>query len=503
MRSIRRYLIRTLLLALVAAGLVGGAALYWSLRAVLQANFDRALGAKARTLATLVEVEADGRIEFEFADEAMQEFSRPESPEFFQLWADGGRMLERSRSLGDVALPRLEGSPAAPQFVNLTLPGGRRGRAAGFHFEAEADEHEQHESESEARGSNDGHQGRHDGPTVWLTVAWDRSELDRTLARIGALFLVLGIALPMVVAAIVALVVSRGMRPVMQVAAAANRIQPDSLDQRFDARGLPEELRPIVLSLNQMLDRLQGAMERERRFRRDTAHELRTPLAELRTAAEVAAQWPDDAPLQRRTFAVILEIVHQMEDLVQALLALARSENGTAALRIAPVPLAGLVEDVLAAQSEEIRRKRLNIVRQIDGAVSVETDPALLKAIVRNLTDNAVHYAPAGDRIEVRVEGRPDAALVSVGNSAPGLTQDDLAFLAQPFWQKDDARAQSGRFGLGLALVEAWRRILNIGWQARLLDGRLIMTLAIPASIRDEAQPENPVDRQPAARASE
>ncbi len=159
-----------------------------------------------------------------------------------------------------------------------------------------------------------------------LIVAIDRQDLDRTLGLVAAVFSGVGVLL----AAAIAIAVSTGLRgalaPLDTLAEQASRIDADSLATRFPITGLPGELRPIADRLNALLSRLERSFDRERQFSADVAHELRTPIAELRAGAELALKLADArrSDADRETLA----IAAQMEGVVVRLLALLRSDRG-------------------------------------------------------------------------------------------------------------------------------------------------------------------------------
>ena len=158
------------------------------------------------------------------------------------------------------------------------------------------------------------------GSEAILVVASDRDDLDEALAALALALLGCGAALLAVTIVIVPRLLRRELAPLNELAERAAHVNADSLATRFPSDGLPGELAPISGRLNDLLARLEQAFERERQFGADLAHELRTPIAELRSLAEVALKWPDarEATTDRETLAIAL----QMEGIVTRLLAL-------------------------------------------------------------------------------------------------------------------------------------------------------------------------------------
>jgi two-component system sensor histidine kinase QseC len=158
-------------------------------------------------------------------------------------------------------------------------------------------------------------------------VVLDASELDRMLNRLAAALGIIGTSMLGLTIAFVLRISSRGLAPLEAVAQRASHIDEHTLDQRFP-NDIPIELRSICERLNDLLSRLQSAFARERRFSADVAHELRTPIAELRAIAEVALKWPTPDPEVVGAFQDVVAAAGQMQGIVDGLLAIARCEGG-------------------------------------------------------------------------------------------------------------------------------------------------------------------------------
>jgi signal transduction histidine kinase len=292
-------------------------------------------------------------------------------------------------------------------------------------------------------------------------LARARSPLDAALAStssalaVGALLLLVGVPL------LVARVVRRGLRPLDELAGLASRIDARSLGRRFDAAAVPAELRPICQRLNDLLERLEASFDRERRFSSDVAHELRTPLAELRSIAEVALRYPEPATASPRSFEDVLGAALHMEALVTALLTLARCDSGRQPVSLQAVDLARLCREAWAARDGEARQRAVRVQGAAEGAVVVEADPVLLASVTSNLVANAVAHTPAGGDVAWRIERDGDQVLLVITNSNAALEPADLPHVFERFWRKDAARSGGPHTGLGLSLAEAFVRLMR------------------------------------------
>ena len=241
------------------------------------------------------------------------------------------------------------------------------------------------------------------------------------------------------------------------------------------------------MKLNDLLDRLSAAFARERRFSAAVAHELRTPLAELRSACDVALRWPDDAATTTAALVDARDVAVQMSGMVAALLSLARRQSGVEPpARAEPVRLAAAVTAAWPGAPAAAAARGLSVGYDVDRAAVTMTDPGLLGAVLRNLLENAVAHAPAGGRVRVYTTPAGDGRWsLHVANACVGLTAADLPRLFEPFWRGNAARTSgSGQVGLGLTLVQAYCAALHIPVGAALVPpGELTFTLTFPPSV--------------------
>ncbi len=296
-------------------------------------------------------------------------------------------------------------------------------------------------------------------PTVTLVVASDRAALDRTLAGIAAGLLLVGAVVLTATALIVTTAVRRGLGPLDAVGQQAATIDASTLQTRFATEVMPAELRPITERLNDLLARLDEAFQRERRVTADIAHELRTPIAELRTLAEVGVKWPEEAAFQDA-----LQIAQRMETLVTGLLALARHDAGHQPITREPVALRTLVDEVWSPLAQRARSRQLDVAMDVTG--QWQTDPTLLRMIVGNLLANAVEYT--SERGQIRVAG--NESRLDISNTTDQLQREDLPHLFERFWRKDAARTHDGHTGLGLTLAQAATAALSLELSAEMPD---------------------------------
>lgn len=293
MKSIRRQLTLTMLCGFGLLVIFSSLIIYFLTRIALLNEFDSVLRAKAFTIMSLAEQGHDG-IQVEIPHTLFPGSTADENSLFFELWRTNGTVCARSESLKDAGLPFHFGSQAQPLYWNFDLPNGFPGRAIGLKFIPQMDDEDA---------------GKMTQLEAIVTVAADRRSLDRTLDILGTVLVVSGLLTIIITIPMVNISLRRGHAPLEELAQQAETIKADSLKARFPVDSLPEELRPIAGRLNDLLQRLESSFERERRFSADIAHELRTPLAELRTLAEVELKWPDGEASEKHPSAAVVAIV--------------------------------------------------------------------------------------------------------------------------------------------------------------------------------------------------
>lgn len=217
--------------------------------------------------------------------------------------------------------------------------------------------------------------------------------------------------------------------------------------------GPVRELNALAQAFNAAQDQLEGQLQRERAFTRGAAHELKTPLAVLRTHAEALRE--DIDPQKREQYLdIILEESDRMAHLVGSLLELSRLEAG-AALHREPINLAALVREVWEPLSLPLEQKHLTLSLELEDYM-VEGDRERLRELADNLASNALRHCTPGGRIRVTLKAEEAGVRLTVQNDGPSIPPEDLSHLFEPFYRGDRSRSrESGGTGLGLAIVRA------------------------------------------------
>jgi signal transduction histidine kinase len=232
----------------------------------------------------------------------------------------------------------------------------------------------------------------------------------------------------------------RALRPLLQASQQAQSIGPAHTEVRLPVATMPNEIRHLVQAVNQALDRLEQGFRVQREFTADAAHELRTPLAVLRTRLDTLAD--------KRTTEALRQDVEGMCRIVGQLLDIAESDT----FIVAPAERADLhsvcVEVIESMAPLAIAQDKQICLDAADEPVLVRGNPEMLYRAVRNLAENAIRHTPRGTTVELVV--KPDGT-VTLLDQGPGIDESEREFLFRRFWRRD--RRRPGSAGLGLAIV--------------------------------------------------
>jgi two-component system sensor histidine kinase TctE len=260
------------------------------------------------------------------------------------------------------------------------------------------------------------------------------------------------IILPIVLA-LVWFALTRGLSPLAQLQERIRARRPDDLSP-IDSRQVPEEISPLVGSLNDMLERLSQTIDMQKRFIADAAHQMKTPLAGMRMQSELALRQmePDEI---RRSLEQLAKSSESATRLVNQLLALARTENQPhTGATFSALDLNELARETVQDWVQASFAHRIDLGFEPAGAsVPVLGNPFMLREMLSNLVDNALRYTPAGGSVTVRVrdDSADTGAIVEVEDTGPGIAPAERAHVFERFYRILDNSAPGS--GLGLAIV--------------------------------------------------
>jgi len=266
----------------------------------------------------------------------------------------------------------------------------------------------------------------------------------------------------------------RALKPVKQIAERARLINAEELSLRLELPKASDEMRLLAETLNEMLQRIETSFSRITRFTADASHELRTPVAIIRTTAELALRHKRDESEYKQSLQDILDEAERTGFLIDDLLTLAKTDSPA----VLAVRRSVNVADV--AEQAYIKAKHLAAERQISLSLDISSrdvfldgDPDALSRMFLSLFENAVKYTPTGGQVKAGFAACNDAAVFAITDSGIGIPPDALPHIFERFYRADTARTRSdGGFGLGLAIAKAIANAHHADIEAESLDGK-------------------------------
>lgn len=293
--------------------------------------------------------------------------------------------------------------------------------------------------------------------TDTLQIAVDVSQQEALLARYRFWFWAV-LAATFIIFPLVGYQIARqGIRPVEEMATTARHISSTNLRERIQAEGYPFELASLAGTFNQMLDRLEESFERISRFSADIAHDLRTPVNNIRGEAEVALARARTVDEYRDVLESSLEEAVRLSELIGDLLFLARAESPLNELRRERVNVRELLITVRDYYEASAANGGISLVA-VESAepLIVELDRSLMLRAVSNLVSNAVAHTPPGGTVTLAATNEDDAIRIEVSDTGGGIPADALPRVFDRFFRVDPSRSKtSGGTGLGLAIVQS------------------------------------------------
>lgn len=445
MKSIRHHLLERLLPGYLLLWAAGGSVIYFAVKQQLDAELNSEVRELLGVMPYLPSSEDDYLVDLE-------DFDSSDHGLYFQIWTRDGEELTKSKNLGekDLAQPEIRFPDARGEYSDLRL-GALELRALTIGVESAS------------------------GGPIKVTVAKSKEDVAASMFRLAISIVGVGLLAGAGFVALVVVSLRSGLEPLTLVGDKASKIDSDSLEARFAEEGMPLELRPIVTRLNSLIERLEAGFARERRFSSDLAHELRSPVAALRSNCEYALKWPEK--VSKEDLAEMLTISKELEVMIGHMLMLARLENKGEQLQWQNLDLQACTRECWEDVAELAKTRGITPQFQLAGKQSMKADPTLLRIILTNLFSNAVEYAPEGSVITIGSGNQVEGEFLVVSNPAPQMAERDIEHLFDRFWRGDKARGHAGHCGLGLSLVKTCAELMDWRIRAQLVGKDISFTL--------------------------
>ena len=247
---------------------------------------------------------------------------------------------------------------------------------------------------------------------------------------------------------------TRALAPVDQIAQTARTISAQNLSSRLVVPKTGDELQRLSETLNGMLERLEAAFKKITQFTADASHELRTPVAVMRTRAELSLRKARSAEEYRDVIAEVLTELEKTSGLIEQLMFLARADSGAETLHFAPTNVSEVLREACHQGSALAEAKQIGFQERISGdSMWIQGDATSLRRLFLILIDNAVKYTPANGQVEVSLQRNDGYAVAQVRDTGIGIAEADLPNVFERFYRADKARTrESGGVGLGLSI---------------------------------------------------
>jgi two-component system, OmpR family, heavy metal sensor histidine kinase CusS len=287
-----------------------------------------------------------------------------------------------------------------------------------------------------------------------IQIALDRSYDAETMGdyrRMATLVLLGGVLLS---ASLGFFIAKTGLRPLSKLTQVFTRITPDHLNERVGAAHWPREITSLAQAFDSMLQRLERSFALLSHFSANLAHELRTPISNLRGEAEVALGRSRSTEEYRRVIESSLEEYERLSRVIDNLLFLARADTHNTPVRFSPVNLRQEIDALLEYFEAVAEEKAIEVSSK--GNTLLNADPMLLRRALANLLSNALQYTPPHGRISVDVHKDDGTILIVVSDTGIGIEKASLEKISERFYRTERARAMNTQgSGLGLAIVKS------------------------------------------------
>jgi two-component system heavy metal sensor histidine kinase CusS len=260
------------------------------------------------------------------------------------------------------------------------------------------------------------------------------------------------------------LAAAKGIAPVTRLIQAASKIGAHDIRGRLPLPENDDEIRQLARTINELLQRIENGMAREKQFTADASHEIRTPLTAIRGTLEVLIRKPRQPEQYEEKINQVIRETDRLHNMLDQLLQLARIESGNVPVALKPVMLNTFVHNICEKWAPQLESRSMTCKTDIPTAKQVKTDPALLEIILDNLIGNSIKYGHEGGNITCIWS--TETRTLSIQDDGPGIPAEDLPKIFDRFYRADASRsARVQGTGLGLSIAQRLAELLRIGLQ--------------------------------------
>lgn len=287
-----------------------------------------------------------------------------------------------------------------------------------------------------------------------LMLLADLEHIDEELGLVMKTLLITIPATLIVAAALAYFLAYKALAPVEQLRQQTDEITAERLDRRLPVYNPSDELGLLAQTINSMIQRLERSFEEVRRFTADASHELRTPIAVIRSDAELGIDALYDPEAARQRFDSILEECSRLASVTSQLLTLSREDAGVVQAGRSCVPIAPLLFEAVESFRPLASAKQQEVTVEVSRDAKILADPDRLRQVFHNLLDNAIKYTPEESRITVTLGRENSDAVIAVNDNGPGIPSEHLSRVFDRFYRVNKSN-DAGGAGLGLSIVQS------------------------------------------------
>ncbi len=258
-------------------------------------------------------------------------------------------------------------------------------------------------------------------------------------------------------------IAGKSIAPINNVITTANRITRENLRERISLPENKDEIHLLISTINELLNRLEDNLLREKQFTSDASHELRTPLSVIKGTLEVLIRKPREIYQYEEKINYCISETDRMTKLIDQLMFLARYDSGNVLPNKIKINIEQILSDTLSRLNPMLIDKNINLQFFCDGDTVAIADPSMLDIVFENLVTNSIKYSDSNKKIEIEIKNDSDALICSIKDQGFGMTEQQVKRIFDRFYRNDNSRnSEVGGFGLGLSIVKKLCEIQDI-----------------------------------------
>ncbi|WP_367752999.1 sensor histidine kinase [Flavobacterium sp. WC2430] len=297
----------------------------------------------------------------------------------------------------------------------------------------------------------------------YLIIAMSLEDASMVLQNLSEILIIAYPLILLILFLIARFIAGRSIKPISSIIETSNIITKDNLKSRIPLPQKKDELYVLSKTINNLLDRIETAVERERQFTSDASHELRTPLTVIKGTLEVLIRKPRNQEEYHDKVNYCITEVNRLNNIVDQLLLLARYENQNQSIKIENVCLNAILLDTISRFSTLIQSNNIQVNTQFTNEIYVKSDRYLVSIIINNIVSNAIKYSNYDGQLAIVLTELEGKVVCTIADSGIGIPKEDLQKIFNPFFrsQSTDHPDIKGT-GLGLSIVSRLCKLLNI-----------------------------------------